>query len=143
MTNEEVGAIDDSGISAWDAHDAEAFMDLFADEFVWHDWTLPDPITDRFAGLEYFSSWITAFPDMSVNRVDRVIGDDAVAGELEYKGTNTGPMLMGENELPPTNKSVVGRGTYFAKVSDGKIVEFRSHPDVAGLMMQLGLMPPM
>lgn len=30
---------------------------------------------------------------------------------------------------------------YIARVRDGKIVEFRSHPDVAGVMMQLGLVP--
>ena len=44
---------------------------------------------------------------------------------------------------PPTNKAVTGRGSYIARFRDGKVVEFRSHPDVAGLMMQLGFMPPM
>jgi hypothetical protein len=38
---------------------------------------------------------------------------------------------------------VVGRGSYIAKIQGGKIIEFRSHPDVAGLMMQLGFMPQM
>jgi hypothetical protein len=36
---------------------------------------------------------------------------------------------------------VVGRGAYFVRVRDGKVVEFSSHPDAAGLMVQLGLMP--
>ncbi len=36
-----------------------------------------------------------------------------------------------------------GRGTYFVRVRDGKVVEFNSYPDLAGMMMQLGLMPPM
>ncbi len=48
---------------------------------------------------------------------------------------------MGGMELPPTGRGITGRGSYIAKVRDGKIVEFRSHPDVAGMMMQLGLMP--
>jgi len=38
---------------------------------------------------------------------------------------------------------VVGRGSYIGRVKDGKIIEFRSHPDAAGMMMQLGLMPAM
>jgi hypothetical protein len=50
-------------------------------------------------------------------------------------------MVMGGNEIPATNRTVTGRGTYFARVRDGKIVEFSSHPDAAGMMMQLGLMP--
>ena len=50
---------------------------------------------------------------------------------------------MGGMEIPPTNKSIVGRGSYVAFVRGGKVVEFHSHPDAAGMMMQLGLMPPM
>jgi hypothetical protein len=50
---------------------------------------------------------------------------------------------MGGKSLPPTKKKVVGRGSYIAKVNGGKIVEYRTHPDVAELMMQLGMMPGM
>jgi hypothetical protein len=35
----------------------------------------------------------------------------------------------------------VGTGTYFGSVRDGKFVSFRVHPNVASMMMQLGLMP--
>jgi len=39
---------------------------------------------------------------------------------------------------------VLGRGAYFARVDDdGKMVLFSSHPDVAGIMMQLGIRPEM
>jgi predicted ester cyclase len=80
---------------------------------------------------------------MSVKQTNRVVSDDAVASEVEFTGTNTGPMMMAGKEVPPTGKSVRGTGTYFARVRDGKIVEFNSHPDVANMMMQLGFMPPM
>jgi hypothetical protein len=43
--------------------------------------------------------------------------------------------------LPPTGKAIVARGAYFARVKDGKFVEFSTHPDLAGVMTQLGLMP--
>lgn len=32
------------------------------------------------------------------------------------------------------------RGTCFMKCENGKITEFHTHPDAAGMMMQLGLM---
>jgi predicted ester cyclase len=70
-----------------------------------------------------------------------VIGDDSVAAELEFTGTNTGPLAMGGMEIPATGRSVVGRGAYFARVRNGQVVEFSSHPDAAGMMTQLGLMP--
>jgi len=143
MSKEELERIDDQGMAAWNDHDADAFVGLLSDDFVWTDWTVPEPIRDRDQARQYFSSWATAFPDMQVKVVNRVIGDDAVAAEIEFTGTNTGPMSMGGMEIPPTNKAVTGRGTYIARIRDGKVVEFSSHPDAAGMMMQLGLMPKM
>jgi steroid delta-isomerase-like uncharacterized protein len=143
MSKQELERIDDQGMAAWDAHDANAFVSLFADDFVWYDWTQPEPIRDKEAARKYFSSWSKAFPDLSSKQTARVVGEDSVAGEVEWTGTNSGPMEMGGKEIPPTNKTAIGRGSYFAFIRDGKIVEFRSHPDVAGIMIQLGFMPQM
>ena len=143
MSREELERLDDQGLAAWSAHDADAFLDLLADGFVWTDWTLPEPIRDREGARRYFDGWAGAFPDMQVKLIDRVVGDDAVAGEIEFSGTNTGEMEMGGMRIPPTNKPVLGRGSYIERVRNGKIVEFSTHPDVAGMMMQLGLMPQM
>ncbi len=73
--------------------------------------------------------------------VRRVVGEDAIATEVEWVATNSGPLAIGGDELPATNKQVTGRGSYMWRARGGKIVEFHSHPDVAGIMMQLGLMP--
>jgi steroid delta-isomerase-like uncharacterized protein len=143
MSREEIERLDEQHLATWDSHDPEAFVGMFADDFVWFDWVMPEPIRDREAAKQYFSGWVSAFPDMKTTNVNRVVGDDAVATEIEWIGTNSGPMVMGANEMPATNRSVTGRGTYFARFRDGKIVEFRSHPDVAGVMMQLGMMPAM
>ena len=102
---------------------------------------MPELIRTREAATEYVQAWFTAFPDMRVRRTNRVIGEDSVAGEIEFTGTNTGPLSMGGRQLPPTGKSVVGIGAYFVKVKDGKVTEFSAHPDAAGLRVQLGLMP--
>jgi steroid delta-isomerase-like uncharacterized protein len=141
MSREELERIDDQGMAAWDKHDPDAFIDLFADEFVWRDLTVPDEMRTRDEAKQYMQGWFTAFPDMRVRTTNRVIGDDAVAAEVEFTGTNTGSLSMGGTQLPATGKSVVSKGAYFARVKDGKVVEFSSHPDAAGMMMQLGLMP--
>jgi steroid delta-isomerase-like uncharacterized protein len=139
----ELEQIDDQGMAAWDQHDVSAFVDLLAPDFVWTDLTVPEPMRSRDQARQYMQAWFTAFPDMRVKQTNRVVGGDGVAAEVEFTGTNSGPMMMGGVEIPPTGKSVLGRGSYFARVEHGKIVRFSSHPDVAGMMMQLGLMPSM
>lgn len=78
---------------------------------------------------------------MRVTTTNRVVGEDALAAEVEFTGTNTGPLAMGDMEIPPTGKGMVGRGAYFLRASEGKVTEFSTHPDTAGMMMQLGLIP--
>ena len=133
-------ALDDAGMGAWNQHDPDAFAALFADEFVWRDAGLPEPITTRDGIRAYMDTWFSAFPDMRSETVNRVIDGDAVAAEVSFTGTHTGPLRMGDSEVPPTGRSVVGSGSYFVRVRDGKIVEFSSHPDIAGMLVQLGLL---
>ena len=143
MSREEIERLDDEGMAAWDGHDAEAFANLFAEGFVVNDVAMPEPITTRDGVRQYAQGWFTAFPDMSIKQTNRVVGDDTVAAEVQFTGTNTGPMMMAGKEIPPTGKSVISKGVYFARARDGKIVEFNGYPDIAGMMMQLGFMPQM
>jgi steroid delta-isomerase-like uncharacterized protein len=139
MDREELERLDDLGMEAWNNQDVDGFLALFADDFVWNDLTVPEPMTTAEAARQYMRGWFTAFPDMRSTITNRVIGEDSVAAEIEFRGTNTGPLAMGGMELPATGRSVVGRGAYFVKVRDGKAVQFNSHPDAAGVMAQLGL----
>ena len=141
MTREELERIDDLHMRAWNEQDTDAFLGLLADEFVWRDVTVPEPMTTREAARAYMSGWFTAFPDMRVTVTSRVVGEDAVAAEVQFTGTNTGPLSMGGMQMPATGKGVMATGAYFTKVRDGRLTEFSTHPDAAGMMVQLGLMP--
>ncbi|WP_168223130.1 ester cyclase [Pseudarthrobacter sp. NIBRBAC000502770] len=143
MSRAEVEQLDDRGMAAWDQHDSAGFAGLLADEFTFSDVMAPEPFRTRDQVQSYMDAWFSAFPDMHVKTTSRVVSDNDVAAEVEFTGTNTGPLRMGDQEIPATGKSVVGTGTYFASVKDGKIVSFRAHPDVASMMGQLGLMPRM
>ena len=141
MSRAEVEQLDDRGMAAWDQHDAAAFTALLADDFTFSDVMVPEAFTSREQVQAYMESWFTAFPDMRSKTTNRVVSEDQVAGEVEFTATNTGPLRMGGKEFPATGKPIIGTGTYFASVKDGKIVSFRVHPDVASMMAQLGLMP--
>lgn len=143
MSKEEVKRINEQGLAAWDSHNPEAFAAIFADNLVWRDVSLPEPIKTKDGVRQYFQAWVTAFPDMRTRSTNVILADDSVAVELEWDGTHRGPLQgpPGMPAIPPTGKKVRGKGAYFAKIRNGKVVEFSAHPDVAGLMMQLGIMP--
>lgn len=139
MTTEDVRRLDDEGLSAWDRHDPDAYVAMLADRFEFRDSTLPDPLTTADQVREYMRSWFTAFPDMRIEATNRVVSDEGVAVEVEFTGTHTGPLDAGGQTIPPTGRAVRSRGTYFARVQDGKISSFSVHPDSMGLMVQLGV----
>ena len=141
MSIRDIEKLDDQGIKAWDTHDPDAFVALFADTFTATDDSVPEPMKTKDALRDYSEAWFRAFPDMHLKVTNRVVTEDGVGAEIEFTGTNTGPMAMGGMEMPATNKKVNGNGSYFAKIRDGKITEFHAHPNVAGVMMQLGMMP--
>ena len=141
MSREDLERLDDQGIAAWDNHKPDAFVEMLADDFVVRDLGIPEPMRRRDEVRAYAQSWFTAFPDLHLQRTNLVVDEDSLAGEIEFTGTNTGPLVMGGMEIPATGRSVVGHGAYFVQVRDGKVVEFTNYTDAAGLMMQLGLMP--
>lgn len=141
MSIADVEQLDDRGMAAWDQHDAAGFAGLLAEDFTFSDISAPEPFRSRDQVQSYMEAWFTAFPDMRSKTTNRVVSDDKVAAEIEFTGTNTGPLMMGGQEIPATGRAVTGTGTYFATVKDGKIATFRAHPDVAALMGQLGLLP--
>jgi steroid delta-isomerase-like uncharacterized protein len=145
MSRADVEQLDDRRKGAWDQHDTAAFASLLADGLTFEDAMAPEQFRTREQVQAYMDAWFEAFPDMYARTTRRVVSDDEVAAETEFTGTNTGPLHMGDKEIPATGKSVTGTGTgtYFASVRDGKIVSFRAHPDVASMMGQLGLMPGM
>jgi steroid delta-isomerase-like uncharacterized protein len=141
MNKDELIALNDRGLAAWDAHDVDGFAGLFAADFVYTDDTVAGAMTSLDQVRDYMSGWFTAFPDMRVRQLNQVVGGDAVAAELEFTGTNSGPLRMGGMEVPATGRQITGHGTYFLRVDGEKVSEFHAHPNAAEMMMQLGMMP--
>jgi ketosteroid isomerase-like protein len=59
-----------------------------------------------------------------------------------FSGTHTGPLALGPGDpIPPTGNKFAAHGAYFSRVRDGRIVEIHMHPDIAGYLMQLRVLP--
>lgn len=128
-------------LASWSARDASRTVALLAEGATWTDVGAPGPFQDREAIRQYVQSWFTAFPDMTATSKNRVVSEAQVAAEIEFSGTNTGPLQMGAGPaMPPTGEKVNGKGTYFVRFQNGGVVEVHTYADVAGMMMQLGMM---
>jgi Predicted ester cyclase len=143
MSVQENIKLDEDFMAAWNAHDPNAAVAVLAEAVVWQDVSSPQPMHGKDAIRSYLDGWFTAFPDLEGVVKNRVVTEDQIAAEIEFTGTNRGPLQLaaGAPAIPATGKRVIARGTYFVRVQNGKGVEVHSYPDAAGLMMQLGLMP--
>jgi steroid delta-isomerase-like uncharacterized protein len=125
---------------AWNRHDSKKFLSFLDDNIVYRDPTYPEPLVGKEKVEEYFINLVTAFPDFTMKTLNTVVEGNVLAVELEWKGTHKGPFkLHDQPELPPTNKKVIGKGSFFAKIRDGKTLEVSTYSDIAGMMIQLGI----
>ena len=141
MSANDILKLHEQVVDSWNRHDTKKFATYVDENIVWNDIASPEPIRGKAGAEEFLNNWITAFPNFTMKTLNTVISDDKIAAELEFSGTNTGPLKVGDQpEIPATNRKVTNRGCVFGKVKNGKFIEIRSYPDLAGMMMELGLM---
>jgi steroid delta-isomerase-like uncharacterized protein len=113
-----------------------------AGEALWADHGVEEEIgtgrtLDRAASTQNGKDWKAAFPDAQGTIENRLVAGNQAAGEIVWRGTNSGP-LMGQ---PATGKPVQVRAVMVITEEAGKIVRMRHYLDVAGMMAQLGMAP--
>ena len=85
-----------------------------------------------------FGMFRTGFPDVRFTIESMVAQGDIVATLVHGEGTQDGP-FMG---IPPSGKHAKWRSVGFFRVANGKIVEHWGIPDLLGLLIQIGVIPP-
>jgi steroid delta-isomerase-like uncharacterized protein len=88
-------------------------------------------------GIAAAKDWRTAFPDVRGSIENRLVDGSQAAGEIVWRGTNTGP-LMG---VPPTGKPIAVHAVAVITEAGGKVARMRHYLDIAGMMNQLGMAP--
>lgn len=126
--------------AAWNAHDADRLTALLGEEFESKSDAWPAPIRGREAQRELMRTYVTAFPDLRFDVEQLLPSGDYVISRWHATGTHRGE-LMG---IPPTNRRGEGiQGCTVAEVRNGEIVREWVYWDVATLLRQLGVMPPL
>ena len=111
--------------------------ELFHEDYVDH--VAPPGTPPGFEGVKaIFRMFRTGFPDVKFT-IDQMIGEgNYVATLVHGEGTQTGQFI----EFPPSGKHAVWRSVGFFRIQDGKIAEHWGIPDLLGLLIQIGIIPP-
>jgi predicted ester cyclase len=101
-------------------------------------------MTTREQAKAYNQGFITAFPDLHFDvRLTVAQGDNVVVNWVGT-GTHTGPLTTPSGaKVPPTGKKATVPGSTTLEIKGGKATRQWIHWDMASLLGQLGLMPPM
>lgn len=120
--------------AAWNQHDSQALLGLFA-----QGGTYCDPITKgEIAGARlatYAQALWGAFPDLSFEITRMLEARRVVAAEWVMTGTNDGPY----RGFPPTRKAISLPGADFIAVEGDKIRSVTGYFDTRDVPEQLGL----
>ena len=115
----------------------DVIPELFHEDYVDH--ASPPGTPPGIAGVEpIFRMFRTGFPDVKFT-IDQMIGEgNYVATLVHGEGTHTGQFIA----FPPSGKHAVWRSVGFFRIQDGKIPEHWGIPDLLGLLIQIGVIPP-
>ena len=126
-----VSAIDTNQADDWDVLD-----NYIAEDFVAHHPPAPGVTLDR-AGIKQSAEIFRVGAPGTHEIVMQIAEGDLVVSYIRGRGAHEGELFG----IPATNKSVETEGIAIHRVREGKIVEYWSVVDFAGILAQLGLMP--
>ena len=102
----------------------------------------PPPFPGLPPGIEgarqAFVQGLDAFSDFHHEIEDQYADGDTVISRIVGYGKHAGDFL----DIPPTGRDVRMEGIAIHRIAGGKIVEHWAQIDAAGLLMQLGAIPP-
>jgi predicted ester cyclase len=126
-----IDAIDDNSTNDWSVLD-----EFIAEDFVAHNPPLPGVSLDREGMKQAAEIFRIATPGRHEIPL-QVAENDLVVSYIIGRGSHEGE-LMG---IPATHKDVETAGIAIHRIRDGKIVEYWSVTDVAGVLQQVGVLP--
>ena len=97
-------------------------------------------LVGRDAVADYLAGFARAFPKIEWEPISQLEAGDTAIDEGYILGTNTGPLVTPDGELPATGRTIRLRECDLLTVKDGLAVSHRFHYDMADMLTQLGLM---
>jgi steroid delta-isomerase-like uncharacterized protein len=138
MTREEILRVLDEQDAAFNRHDAAAVVAMYAEDAVLRDQASPAPIESRRAAQEYIQGYMTAFPDLTWERVGAAVDGSVGIEQWRASGTHEGD-LPG---LPATHRRMSIDGCTVLHFGDDGLVHAEdNYWDEVAMLRQLGVLP--
>ncbi len=123
---------------AFNAHDEAAMRAHYSPDVVFEAPGVH--LEGREAAIGYAMAWLRAFPDARLTIHDTVAEGEWVVTRFTFEGTHRHPLAGPAGEIPPTGRTLSGRGCEAFCVRGGKIVEEHLYFDQVQILTQLGLL---
>jgi steroid delta-isomerase-like uncharacterized protein len=91
---------------AFNRRDVDGWLAAFAPTATWHEIPTGEVFGVPDGVRAYYERFAAAFPDGRCTDIRLRAGDGFVVGEFTGSGTNTGPLLTPDGELPPTGRRI-------------------------------------
>jgi ketosteroid isomerase-like protein len=120
------------------AHDIAAFADLFAEDYVNHQFSAAAPPpppgkTPKQATVAFFAARLAGIPDLQVLIEASVASPESVAASFVYTGTHNGPLFG----VAPTGRPLRFTSCDIFGLRGGRFVEHWGMGDIAGVLAQI------
>jgi steroid delta-isomerase-like uncharacterized protein len=141
MNKNEVLKFNDQVIEAWNKHDADKFINLWAEDATWKINGGNETYRGKKEIKEYFTQWNKTFPDLHLNVRTKMADEDVIFAEFEFSGTQNGTLHLRKDmpEVAPTHRKANTYGSYTSRLKNGKVIETNLYTDRLALVEQLGI----
>ena len=112
--------------------------ELISPDAVFHVPGRPEPMRGPDGYLAIIGMMRSGFPDIQWTLEEMIAEDDKVAARFTMRGTHQGGFFG----VPPTGKTIAVQAMNFYRLAGGQFIEERGQPDLLGLLMQIGAVPP-
>lgn len=122
-------------------HDLDKFVSCFSDDAEFKDMSSGHVYRGKEGIRGMAQSWMKAFPDLKLQVTNFVGNGDLCSVELSVLGTQTGPFIRPEGEIPPSGKKVNAPSCDMIRIRNGKIQSIHCYFATSVLMSQIGMTP--
>lgn len=109
-------------------------VELISPDAIFHTPWCREPLRGPAGYLEFVKMMRAGFPDIQWTLEEMVTEGEKVAARFTMRGTHRGTFFG----VQPTGKAIKVKTISFYRLSGAQIVEEYSHPDMLGLLQQIG-----